>query len=61
MRHRKFGSVELGNVRLTLSSLIIQTLKEVADKRRDLVGRFVEGEMSRFQDMDFCRQCRVRR
>ena len=29
-------------------------LVQVPDKRRDLVGRFVECEMPRFQDVDFC-------
>ena len=37
-----------------LSSLVIQTFKEVADEQRDLVSRFVECEMSRIQDVDFC-------
>src|SRR5258706_3598878 len=37
-----------------LSSLVIQTFKEVADEQRDLVSRFVEREMSRIQDVDFC-------
>jgi len=37
-----------------LSTLFVQSLKEVPDERRDLVGRFVECEMPRLQDVDFC-------
>ncbi len=37
-----------------LSSLVIQTFKEVADEQCDFVSRFVECEMSRIQDVDFC-------
>ena len=37
-----------------LSTLFVQSLKEVPDERRDLVGRFVECEIPRFQDVDFC-------
>src|ERR1700722_13666147 len=36
-----------------LSSLVIQAFEEGPDERCDLIGRFVEGEMPSFEEMDF--------
>jgi hypothetical protein len=38
----------------TLFTVLVEAFEEIADQRRDLVGRFVEGEMSSFEEMDFC-------
>jgi hypothetical protein len=47
------GYVGCRSFATALSAVIIKAPKEGADKRGDLVGRFVECEMSGFQEVNF--------
>lgn len=37
----------------SLSLLLVQPVEKVANQRRDFIGRFVKGEMPRFENMNF--------